>query len=260
MRTLFLIALACLAACGQEAEAPAFPKSACELHSFEGSNFTLCSERSGKIEIRSAAKDGTPFRSFAALETALGPRAKRVAFGMNAGMFDQEGRAIGLLIEDGKQLHPLNRRKGGGNFHLMPNGVFAVRRDGQAEVVTTDAFQLKPDIVFATQSGPMLVIDGKLHPRLDRDGTSHYVRNGVGIGPDGKPVFVISNDEVSFGKLARFFRDGLKVKNALYFDGSISSLWDPVNGRRDAGVPVGPMVVAFKAEASAPDPEVPAKP
>jgi prepilin-type processing-associated H-X9-DG protein len=64
---------------------------------------------------------------------------------------------------------------------------------------------------------------------------------------------VISNDEVSFGKLARFFRDGLKARNALYFDGSVSSLWDPANGRRDAYAPLGPMVVVFKAAASAPD-------
>ena len=60
-------------------------------------------------------------------------------------------------------------------------------------------------------------------------------------------MFVISNEVVSFGKLARFFRDGLHARNALYFDGSVSSLWDPAAGRQDAGVPLGPIIIALKA-------------
>ena len=165
---------------------------------------------------------------------------------MNAGMFDESGNAIGLLVEDGKQLRAINRRKGGGNFHLMPNGVFLVRRDGSAAVVTSEAYAPSKDILFATQSGPMLVIDGKLHPAFDRDGTSKHFRNGVGIGPDGTPVFVISADPVSFGKFARFYRDSVKAKNALFFDGAVSSLWDPAAHRMDSHAPLGPMVVAFR--------------
>ena len=92
----------------------------------------------------------------------------------------------------------------------------------------------------------MLVIDGKLHPAFERDGTSRHVRNGVGIAPNGRSLFVISEDAVSFGKFGRFFRDGLKARNALFFDGSVSALWDPANGRRDITKPLGPMIVAFK--------------
>jgi prepilin-type processing-associated H-X9-DG protein len=161
-------------------------------------------------------------------------------------MFDEEGRAIGLLVEDGKQLRAINRREGSGNFHLMPNGVFLVRRDGSAAVVTGAAYKHAKDVLFATQSGPMLLVGGKLHPKFDEDGQSRTIRNGVGIAPDGTPVFVISEDLVSFGKMARFFRDALKARNALYFDGSVSSLWNPANGRRDAHVPLGPLVVVLK--------------
>ena len=100
---------------------------------------------------------------------------------MNAGMFDESGHAIGLLVEDGKQLRAINRRKGGGNFHLMPNGVFLVRRDGSAGVVTSKRYAPSKDVLFATQSGPMLVSDGKLHPAFDEDGTSKHFRNCVGI-------------------------------------------------------------------------------
>jgi uncharacterized protein YigE (DUF2233 family) len=92
----------------------------------------------------------------------------------------------------------------------------------------------------------MLVIDGKLHAAFDRDGTSRYVRNGVGIGSQGRPLFVISDGPVSLGKFARFYRDELKVRNALFFDGAVSALWDPANGRRDLTKPLGPMVIVFR--------------
>lgn len=191
-----------------------------------------------------------PVRQFSDLEARLGARAAKVAFAMNAGMYDEDGRPIGLAIVDGKQKHAINRNKGGGNFHLMPNGVFQVRRDGSAQVVTSDAWRPSPAVRYASQSGPMLVIDGKLHPKFEPDGSSRYVRNGVGIAPNGRPLFVISEGPVSLGKFARFFRDQLKARNALFFDGAVSALWDPANGRRDITKPLGPMVVAFKAEKS----------
>ncbi len=171
---------------------------------------------------------------------------------MNAGMFDADGRPIGLAVVDGQPVHSLNLRNGGGNFHLKPNGVFLVRRNGNSAIIRSESFTMSPDIALATQSGPMLVIDGVIHPRFDTDGSSRFIRNGVGIAPNGKPQFVISNEVVSFGKFARFFRDRLGTKNALYFDGSVSSLWDPANGRMDAGVPIGPMIVALKPAGSAP--------
>ena len=242
---LFLSFLLLLSACSQSDAASEEARSACATRLFEGSRFTVCQAKGGKVEVRTSGTSG-PYRSFSALQAALGKRADRVAFAMNAGMFDEGGNAIGLLVEDGKQLRAINRRKGGGNFHLMPNGVFLVRRDGSAAVVTSEAYAPSKDILFATQSGPMLVIDGKLHTAFDRDGTSKHFRNGVGIGPDGTPVFVISADPVSFGKFARFYRDSVKAKNALFFDGAVSSLWDPAAHRMDSHAPLGPMVVAFR--------------
>ena len=242
-----------LSACAPDA-APAPMPSACAERSFEGTSLIVCSA-DGAVEIR------TGHRSFAELGAALGERAGRVAFAMNAGMFDDAGRPIGLAIEDGREVKAINRRQGGGNFHLLPNGVFLVRRDGKADVVTRERFAPSDDIAFATQSGPMLVIGGTLHPSFDRDGTSRYVRNAVGIAPDGKPIFVISQDVVSFGRLARFFRDELKVRDALYLDGSVSSLWDPAGGRMDSFTELGPMVVAFRpGAASAPGHAAPATP
>jgi prepilin-type processing-associated H-X9-DG protein len=233
-------------ACDGSARPAPEPASFCQQQLFDDSRFTVCSARGGRIELVAAARDQQPVRRFDEYEASLGRRAPSVAFAMNAGMFDENGRPIGLAIVDGREVHAVNRRKGGGNFHLMPNGVFQVAVDGTASIVTTEAWRPSGRIRIATQSGPMLVIDGKLHPAFDPDGSSRYIRNGVGIGPDGEALFVISQDPVSFGKFGRFFRDRLNSRNALFLDGSVSALWDPPSHRRDATVPLGPMVVVFK--------------
>ena len=258
MRGALFPLIGLLVACGgadsKSAPAPAEANSpaACAQQLFEGDRFTVCDSKDGRIELVAAARNETPIRRLAELEASLGPRAQKVAFAMNAGMYGEDGRPIGLAIVEGRQVRAINRRKGGGNFHLMPNGVFQVRRDGRAEVVTSANWQPAPDIMIATQSGPMLVIDGKLHPAFDHDGSSRHIRNGVGIAPDGKARFVISEHPVSLGKFARFFRDQLKCRNALFFDGAVSALWDPANGRRDVTVPLGPLVVVFKPAESKP--------
>lgn len=220
--------------------------SPCRSTMFEGSRFTVCSAKGFRLSLAVARRDGMPFRRFAALEQAMGARAIRVGFAMNAGMFGKDGLPIGLAIAEHRQWHPLNRRDGGGNFHLKPNGVFLVRDDDQAAIVASEKYRPGSNIRVATQSGPMLVIDGQLHPKFDADGQSRFVRNGVGIGADGTALFAISEEAVSFGKFARLFRDGLGCRNALYFDGSVSSLWDPANERRDDVAPLGPMIVATR--------------
>ncbi len=251
-----LFAFLLLTACTEPA--PRWPASPCRIEMFEGSRFTVCDPGAGKLQLIAAGRDEIAIRDFAGVMSRI--PADQVAFAMNAGMFDEDGRPIGLAVVDGRQVHAINTRDGSGNFHLKPNGVFLMRRNGSAVVVTSEAFEPSSNIALATQSGPMLVIDGAIHPKFDPDGQSRFIRNGVGIGPNGRPLFVISNEVVSFGKLSRFFRDGLKSNNALYFDGSVSSLWDPANGRQDAGVPLGPMIVVTKSAASKPDPAVPAKP
>lgn len=253
MRPVFLFLL--LSSCSQASPPTAQPVSECHQERFEDSSFTLCDPDGGTIEVLSG------HRSFASLQAALGARSSDVAFAMNAGMFDEQGRPIGLMVENGHQLHAINRREGGGNFHLMPNGVFLVRKNGRAEVTESSRYKPSPDIEYATQSGPMLLIDGKLHPKFEPDGQSRFTRNAVGINADGKPIFVISESAVSFGKLARFLRDRHQVRDALFFDGSVSSLWDPANNRMDSFADLGPMVVVFRPSAeSKPGRATPARP
>ena len=244
-----LAALA-LAGCGADSEAQA-PISACEPVMFEDTPLTHCLADPGKHHIRTAldAPDGDPARSFDVLAEIL-PEPEKVAFAMNGGMFDADGEPIGYYVEAGERRHRLNRNPGGGNFHLMPNGVF-YGTGGEWHVRTTadfaDNVAQRPE--FATQSGPMLVIGGNLHPAFEADGASRKTRNAVGVDRRGRAHFVISEAPLSFGKLARYFRDELDTPNALFLDGSVSQLWDPARGRMDDGPELGPLIVVEKTAA-----------
>lgn len=246
---LFLLFLA-LPACSKAEPAQRPAESFCRELGFEGSRFTVCDNRGGELRLLAAGKTEKPVRSFAQAMHKV--EVGKIAFAMNAGMYDEEGRPIGHAVVDGKKLKPVNLRDGPGNFHMKPNGVFMVLCGGRRTIFQSDLIpQFRCAPTLATQSGPMLVIGGKLHPKIEHDGSSRHIRNGVGTR-DGKAVFVISETPVSLGKFARFFRDQLKTPDALFFDGSVSSLWDPANGRQDSHTELGPIIVAFKPEASAP--------
>jgi uncharacterized protein YigE (DUF2233 family) len=231
---------------------PAIPEhataSACEQRRFEGSSFTACRYDRRRDEIALFVGE----RSFATLEAELGPRAAALRFAMNAGMYDEQGRPIGLYVAEGKERHSINRRPGPGNFHMLPNGVFEVAADGRVAIRTSAHYRPRAAPRWATQSGPMLVIDGALHPAIRPNGDSLHIRNGVGVADENIAWFVISDEPVSFGRLARLFRDALGCRNALYFDGSVSSLWDRPAGRRDARSELGPMVAVFERIAPRP--------
>ena len=244
---LLLFVILLVAGCTAGDSTATFPESACRQQQFEDSRFTVCDPADGELRLFAAGKGKQPVRSFGDLMRQVDEN--RVAFAMNAGMFDEQGHPIGLTRVDEEKLRDVNLRDGPGNFHMKPNGVFMVLCGGTPAIFRSDSipeFRCAPRL--ATQSGPMLVLDGKLHPDFELDGTSRYIRNGVGVRADRKALFVISQDPVSFGKFARFFRDELKTPNALYLDGSVSSLWDPANGRMDGHSPLGPIIVAFRKE------------
>ncbi len=238
---LLLLSLTMLAACGNETGRA----GACVEHIFEGDEFTTCTYDPASQEFRLvwlSPSGVAPYRSFRSLSADY--HASTVAFAMNAGMYDATSAPIGLYIEKGRELRPVSTTDGPGNFHLKPNGVFWIDATGAPHVTATDAYiALKPAPAWATQSGPMLVIDGTLHPAFDADGASRNIRNGVGVDEGGKAWFVISEQPISFGKFARFFRDSLHASDALYLDGAVSSLWDPQAGRKDTSHPLGPIVL-----------------
>lgn len=219
-------------------------RNPCRAVLAEGDEYTVCTIdlRSQRVRMFWRGEDGTPYTSLSSLARAQG---SRLSFAMNAGMYDDGQAPVGLYVEDGREVKGVSTTNGPGNFHLKPNGIFYVKGD-RAGVLDTARYlraKLKPD--FATQSGPMLLIDGKLHPKFSADGPSLKIRNGVGVRDDGRMAeFAISERPVSFGAFARLFRDELGCRNALFLDGSVSSLYAPGLGRSDLSRPLGPLVGA----------------
>ena len=160
------------------------------------------------------------------LKTFVESKQRTLVFAMNAGMFNPEHWPQGLFIQQGKKVAPLDTLAGEGNFYLKPNGVFYVKTDSTAAVCPSAAFTDDGQIRYATQSGPMLVIGGAIHPAFKKGSSNLNIRNGVGILPDGRAVFVLSKTAVNFHDFAAYFQ-GLGCKNALYLDGSISRAYLP---------------------------------
>lgn len=239
-----LLAMATFSSCHAQGVEPRSSASHCKPYSFENQTFTDCVALPNVQSVRLVldGPDGKPLRSLKALASSVA--SGNTAFAVNGGMFDTSGKPIGLLVLAGKQIHALNRQSGTGNFYLQPNGVFSVEADGW-HVRTAAAYQAAApvNVRAATQSGPMLIIDGRLHPLIAPDGSSRNIRNAVGIDNKGAAHFVISEDPVSFGVLARFMRDSLHCNNALYLDGFVSSLWDAANGRIDNRAQLGPLLL-----------------
>lgn len=221
----------------------------CEQKRFDDHAFTVCTFDSTKSDLRVVWTEhgGAPIRSFSRLKTTLGSAIGRVQFAMNAGMFEESGKPLGLYVERGMIRRPLNRRTGSGNFYMQPNGVFAVNADGSVTVETTSAFVSdRRQPFWATQSGPILLTAKKMNPQIAEDGPSKNIRNGVGVRDKHTALFVISEEPVSFGLLTRFFRDALGCTDAVYLDGYVSSVWIPSIGREDHNADLGPMVVVTR--------------
>lgn len=216
----------------------------CQTVLFDGAEFTACEVDMADADVRLFLRDGAGeiYGTFGRVEEDL-PDGRRLGVAMNAGMFHEDRRPVGLYIEDGQEEMHIVTSAGPGNFGLLPNGVLCLNGN-TAAVIESRAFAADPpDCAYATQSGPMLVIDGALHPRFDPDSDSFNIRNGVGVDESGRRMWmVISDQAVNFDHFGRFFRDYLQTPNALYLDGRVSRLHAPGFGRSDLGFPIGPIL------------------
>ena len=233
------ILLALLAVCATPAAAVT-----CREDVWQDQSYTTCvvSQKNDDLRLFLNGPDGTPLGSFSAIEKATG---RQVLFAMNAGMYHPDRQPVGLYIEDGEQIKRLVTSGSKGNFGMLPNGLMCITDFDVRILETGDYLNDTPTCRYATQSGPMLLMGDQIHPRFIPDSTSRFIRNGVGMSWDDEVYFVISNDPVNFYDFARFFRDHLKVHNALYFDGKISRLYAPSLGRSDFGFLMGPMVAVL---------------
>jgi uncharacterized protein YigE (DUF2233 family) len=222
---------------------PHAASAGCRNERFEDMPYIVCSFDLAKDDLRMFWRngEGKPHRTFDALVGALQADGRTLAFAMNGGMYQDDFSPIGLYVEEGRELAPANTVTIEGpqsqipNFYKKPNGVFFVG-EGSAGVMETERFlAARPDAAFATQSGPLLVIDGDIHPAFIPDSTDRKPRNGVGISSATDVHFVISEGWVNFHDFARFFRDGLGCDNALFLDGgSAPGLYAPEFGRNDS--------------------------
>lgn len=250
MISAMLVLWGAVRASAAESAPQLLPNGKCETVRFESVRYTLCAFNLETFDVKLFHSDpeGAVYRHFDALATSLETNGQDLIFAMNAGMYHTNRDAVGLFIEDGIQRYKINRNEGPGNFHLLPNGIFYLEGN-RAGVVATETYvasAVQPD--FATQSGPMLVIDGTLHPRFIKDGTSRKIRNGVGVSDDGKTVtFALSEERVNFYDFGRLFRDQLNIDNALFLDGSISRIYVRHLQRNDSGRAMGPMVGVVEA-------------
>ena len=169
---------------------------------------------------------GQNFGSIENLKLWIEKKNLKLNFAMNGGMYKKDYTPQGLYIEKQKTIIPIDTTKGVGNFYLKPNGVFYLTTDNTAKICTTESFRNNGKIKFATQSGPMLLIDGKIHSDFKEGSSNLNIRNGVGILPDGKVVFVLSKKEINFYDFANYFKE-LGCKNALYLDGFVSRAYVP---------------------------------
>ncbi len=222
--------------------APAVP---CAELTEAGASYAVCDFDARKTSIRLFLRDekGEIYGGFSRLADALAAKRETLAFAMNAGMYGEDFSPVGLFVESGKTLRDANTNGGAGNFHMKPNGVFWI--DGVRVGVTETGRFLKSRArpAYATQSGPMLLVNGRVNPHIHDSGTSEKMRNGVCVSQGHVARFAISNQPVTFHQFAKLFRDRLKCSDALFLDGgSASAIYAPSLSRHDRFHPMGPLV------------------
>jgi uncharacterized protein YigE (DUF2233 family) len=202
-------------------------QAAPEKKIIDGITYHILSTPAFSIKIIWKDDAGKAMRTFP--EVARWMDSKKIAVDtlMNGGIFEPGGIPSGLLIQEGKEINPVNRNRGEGNFFLQPNGIFLIH-EGGAAVIRTDEYPLRDQkIHYAVQSGPLLLRQGKTHPVFRAESTSRLHRNGVGVAKTGEVIFVMTDfRSAKFPNLYEFadlFRK-LGCEDALFLDGDISQM------------------------------------
>jgi uncharacterized protein YigE (DUF2233 family) len=161
------------------------------------------------------------FRSIQNLKLWVEKNKRKLVFAMNGGMYKPDNSPQGLYIEDNKVLYPFDSSGDDGNFYLKPNGVFYITTEDIPAICKTENFYDNGKIKYATQSGPMLVIDGQIHSAFKKESTNVNIRNG-----GNNVVFAMSKNEINFYDFANYFKI-IGCKNVLYLDGLVSRTYLP---------------------------------
>lgn len=200
--------------------------------SLHGQHFKAVEANPEKLQLHWKNEQGQAYGNFSQLKKQLSQKQQRVRVMMNAGIYTSNDQPAGLHIENHQQQHAINRRAGKGNFHLQPNGVFYLTKNNEPAIRTTASFIKKygnnpqKHIRLATQSGPMLLINGIINQQFKEYGGSLYSRNGVCVTQDDRIIFIATagfskSNFYHFAQAAQQFG----CHNALYLDGNLSKLY-----------------------------------
>ncbi|MCL9806568.1 phosphodiester glycosidase family protein [Flavobacterium amniphilum] len=187
-------------------------------------------------------KTGENYQNAGNLKTWLKKQNNELLFATNGGMYKKDHSPQGLYIENKTEKSKIDTASGNGNFYLKPNGIFYITTGKSAKICTTEDFINNGKVNYATQSGPMLVINGEIHSAFKENSTNLNIRNGVGILPNNEILFAMSKKEINFYDFAAYFKK-MGCKNALYLDGFVSRTYLPeknwVQTDGDFGVIIG---------------------
>lgn len=243
-KLFLLLALLLLLSCRNShssEDAPRRLDAGCPAYAAEGVEFSCLTFKQTRyvvvrVDLRAARirmlwrnSAGASYSSLAEASRQVGGDLLAVT---NAGIYSEKHAPEGLHIEGGMTLSPLNLAHGDGNFYWKPNGVFYVTGDG-AGIVESEKFEALAErgaIQEATQSGPLLVVEGEVNHNLKPDSRSLYVRNGIGVKSADEVYILLSEDEVSLYDFASVFTEQLHCRNALYLDGCVSQMYLPARG------------------------------
>lgn len=182
------------------------------------------------------ARGGAKIKTIQGLKKAMEAEGKELLFATNGGIFKKDLMPEGLYKQGGQEVTKLNLSDGPPNsftnfYSIPPNGVFFLEQNGTPGICKREEFNVYAGRAFnATQSGPMLLINGEINSEFDANSTSAYIRSGVGVKPTGEVVFIISRTPANFYNFASIFQY-YGCKNALYLDGAISELYAPALDR-----------------------------
>ncbi len=169
---------------------------------------------------------GDLFRNFNNLKKWVNSKNESLIFAMNGGMYKKDRSPQGLFIEKGVLKSKIDTLQNGyGNFYLQPNGIFYITNKNKGVICKTTNFKIE-GVEYATQSGPLLLIDGKIHHKFRNGSKNLNIRNGVGILSNGSLIFAMSKNKINFYDFATYFKN-LGCKNALYLDGFVSKTYLP---------------------------------
>lgn len=140
--------------------------------------------------------------------------------GVNGGYFHDDFRPVGLMVVDGKEIHPFEQAK-------LLSGILAVS-DRRIEIVRSSKFSKTSDLRQAIQCGPMLVEGGKPTVGLNNERSAR--RTIVATDGHGQWALIYLTS-VTLADAARILTlpgllDGWTTATALNLDGGSSSgLW-----------------------------------